>query len=119
MVETGTPVCKIVTEELRNLAVQFNCPVVTACQINRDGMGNEGGSKNLVTSKNIAESRGILDTVDYMITINETSGEKYTNKEHTEGKYRLYVDKNRNGEVGAIIPFKINWTTLALSEIKE
>jgi replicative DNA helicase len=111
---------KIATEELRNLACEFHCPVFTAGQINREGMGDKGGSKGVVTTKDIAESRGIVDTADYIIDICQTAAEKYTDqKTKTDGIYRLRVDKDRNGESGAEVKFNIHWPTLQLSESHE
>ena len=67
---------KVVTEEMRNLAVQFECPVFTAAQINRNGMGDKGGTKGVVTAKGLSESRAILDTADYLLMINQTDSEQ-------------------------------------------
>lgn len=111
---------KTVTEELRNVAVEFNCPLITACQLNRDAMGDKGGSKKVVTSKDISESRGVLDTVDYLLIIEQTEEEKYAKKDAdgkgVEGIYRLRTDKNRNGDNSFMVPFKINWKTLKIEE---
>ncbi len=108
---------KTVTEELRNLAVEFDCPLITACQLNRDAMDDKGGSKKVVTSKDISESRGVLDTVDYLFIIEQTEKEKYENG--TKGTYRLRIDKNRNGDNSFTIPFEIDWKTMKLEEKKE
>lgn len=114
---------KTVTEELRNLAVEFNCAVVTACQINRDGMGESGGSKATLTSKDISESRGVVDTVDYLMMIQQTEKEKYLQKDDNgnaiKGEYRLRCDKNRNGDNGYVVTFNIDWRTLKISEKKK
>ena len=103
---------KTVTEELRNVAVEFDCALFTACQLNRDAMGEKGGSKKVVSSKDISESRGVLDTADYLVIIEQTEDEK------KEGKYRLRVDKNRNGENAFVVPFNIDWKTLRITEDK-
>ena len=111
---------KTVTEELRNVAVEFNCPLITACQLNRDAMGDKGGSKKVVTSKDISESRGVLDTVDYLLILEQTEEEKYSKKDANgkgiEGIYRLRSDKNRNGDNSFVVPFKISWKTLRIEE---
>ena len=101
---------KTVTEELRNVAVEFECPLITACQLNRDAMGEKGGSKKVVTSKDISESRGVLDTADYLLILEQTEEEK------KDGIYRLRVDKNRNGDNAFVVPFAIDWTTMRISE---
>lgn len=110
---------KTVTEEMRNLGVEFNCPVVTAVQLNREAMGKDGGSKAVVTSKDISESRGVLDTADYTIMIEQTVAEKYIDDSKNSGVYRLRVDKNRNGESGFQVGFDIDWRTLSIEENPE
>lgn len=111
---------KTVTEELRNLAKEFKCPLITAVQLNREAMGEKGGSKAVVTSKDISESRGVLDTADYVFIIEQTDKEKYletdANGNGVKGLYRLRSDKNRNGDNGFTVPFHINWKTLKISE---
>lgn len=113
---------KTVTEELRNLGVEFHCPVVTAVQLNRDAMGDKGGSKAVVSSKDISESRGVLDTADYVFIIEQTDKEKYTEKDSNgngiKGIYRLKSDKNRNGDNGFTVQFDIDWRTLNITESK-
>ena len=113
---------KTVTEELRNLAAEFECPVVTACQINREGMGEKGGSKAVLTSKDISESRGVVDSVDYLLMIEQTEKEKYEKVDEKGnaicGTYRLRSDKNRNSENGFTVSFNIDWRTLRISEKK-
>jgi replicative DNA helicase len=101
---------KTVTEELRNVAVEFDCPLITACQLNREAMGEKGGSKKVVTSKDISESRGVLDTADYLLILEQTEEEK------KDGLYRVRLDKNRNGDNGFFIPFAIDWKTMRISE---
>lgn len=114
---------KTVAEEMRNLGRDFNCPVVSCAQINREGMGEKGGSKKIITSKDLSESRGILDTVDYLLTINQTAEEKALEKDSngrlSKGRYRIYIDKNRNGDNGIQVPFIINWKTMDITEEKK
>lgn len=106
---------KKVTEELRNLAVEWNVPVITAAQINREGMGETGGSKAVLTSKSGSESRGILDTADYYVVIIQTSQDK---KKHGEdlGVYSLYVDKNRNDKTSVRLPFYVDYKHFQIKE---
>jgi len=104
---------KTVTEELRNVAKLFKVPILTACQINREGQADNGGSKALVTAKNISESRGILDTVDYFLTINQTAQEKKKNE------MRLYLEKNRNDETGNIIRCSVDYEHMYVKEIPQ
>lgn len=110
---------KTVTEEMRNLAAQFECPVFTAAQINRNGMGEKGGSKGIVTSKDLAESRGILDTADYLLIINQTDTEKKLGEKDNISEQRLYVDKNRNGSNGEIITVTLDYNTMSITDGKK
>lgn len=110
---------KIVTEEMRNLAAQFDCPVFTAAQINRNGMGDKGGSKGIVTSKDLAESRGILDTADYLLIINQTDQEKKLGEKDGISEQRLYIDKNRNGSNGDIITVTLDYNTMSITDGKK
>lgn len=107
---------KTVTEEMRNLANQFHCPVFTAAQINRNGMGDKGGTKGVVTSKDLSESRGILDTADYCLIINQTDSEKKLGEKDGISEQRLLVDKNRNGANGEVLNFTINYNMMTIKE---
>jgi len=108
--ENGFKYYKTVTEEVRNIGKNLDVPIVTATQINRDGMSDRGGSKSLVTSKNIAESRGIYDTVDFFAIITQTAKEKEKNK------YYLYIDKNRNERTGMRIEYEVDYEYMTLEE---
>jgi replicative DNA helicase len=104
---------------MRNLAMQFECPVFSAAQINRAGMGDKGGTKGLVTSKDLSESRGILDTSDYLIIINQTDVEKKMGETDHIAEQRLYIDKNRNGSNGDILPVTIDYNTMSIKDGKK
>ena len=110
---------KYVAEELRNLANQFECPVFSASQINRSGMGDKGGTKGMVTSKDLAESRAILDTADALIVINQTDTEKKLAEKDGIGEQRLYIDKNRNGCSGEIITITLDYNTMTIRDGKK
>jgi len=110
---------KIVAEELRNLSFELDIPVFTAVQINRNGMGDQGGTKGLVTSKDISESRGVLDTADYCLIINQTSQEKKVGEKDGIANQRLYIDKNRNGKSGSILDFQIDYNKMTITDGKK
>ena len=110
---------KIVTEEMRNLAQEFECPVFTAAQINRNGMGEKGGTKGLVTSRDLSESRGILDTADYLLIINQNEGEKSKGKDDGIAEQRLFIDKNRNGSTGEVLNFTIDYNKMLITDGKK
>lgn len=103
---------KTVTEETRNIAKDFQIPILTATQINRHGQGDDGGSKARTTSKDMSESRGIYDTVDFFATLNQTAVQK------TNGEMKIYVDKWRNGINNKEIDLKINYDYMDFKEKK-
>lgn len=107
---------KTVSEEMRNLACQFECPVFTAAQINRNGMGDKGGTKGVVTAKDLSESRGILDTADYCLIINQTDSEKKMGENDGISEQRLLIDKNRNGLNSKVINFVIDYNMMTIRE---
>lgn len=57
----GYTYLKSVSEELRGLAVEYNVPVLTGAQLNREGFNNSE-----VSETNLAESMGIYMTCDIM-----------------------------------------------------
>ena len=110
---------KAVSEEMRNLGIQFNCPVFSAAQLNRDSQGEKTGTKALVTSKNLSESRGILDTCDYLMIINQTDSEKKIGEKDGVAEQRLLVEKNRNGQSNQILNFTLDYNTMTIREGKK
>jgi hypothetical protein len=101
---------KTVTEEIRNIGKTLYIPILTATQINREGMADRGGTKSTVTSKNVSESRGIIDTVDIFLPIIQTSNDKQNNR------YFLYFDKNRNERTGMKIEYSVDYNHMKLTE---
>lgn len=79
--------------ELRALAMQFQCPVITASQTNREGWSSE-----MVTLKHIAESYSKSNEVDLALCLSRTS------KDKVRGVARLLIAKNRNGKEGLVFP---------------
>jgi len=102
---------KTVAEEVRNIAKTLFIPVVTACQINREGQSEMGGSKAMVTAKNISESRGIYDTADVFITIIQTASD------YKKKNIYLNIAKNRSERTGDRILFEVNYDHHKLKEI--
>lgn len=101
---------KVVSEELRNIAKMLEIPVVTAAQINREGMSDRGGTKSVITPKEISESRGILDTVDFFSSIIQTS------KHRQDNKIQLHNNKNRNGSTEWRIEYDIDYEHMKMKE---
>jgi replicative DNA helicase len=101
---------KVVSEELRNIAKILEVPVVTASQINREGMSDRGGTKSVITAKDISESRGILDTVDFFCSIIQT------NKHRQDSKLQLHNNKNRNGSTEWRVEYDISYEHMKMKE---
>lgn len=58
---------KAISEELRGLAVEYNLPLVTAGQLNRNGLDSSD-----VDLSDVADSAGILHTADLLIALIRT-----------------------------------------------
>lgn len=101
---------KVVTEELRNIAKALYIPLLTACQINREGMSDRGGSKGIITAKDISESRGIFDTVDFFGIMMQTAKDKEKNR------FYLGIDKNRNDRTGVRIEYNVDYEHMKVVE---
>ena len=73
-------------EELRGLAQEFGCPVITASQTNRKGLNEE-----IITMESISEAFNKCFVADFIICLSRTMRDKNANIG------RLFVAKNRNG----------------------
>lgn len=80
---------KSIAEELRGLAVEFNVPIITATQTNRDGI-NAGD----IDMTNVSESIGVAQTVDLMLALISTEELKLLNQ------LLIKQLKNRFGDTG-------------------
>lgn len=80
---------KSIAEEVRGLAMEFNCSVVTSSQFNRDGYGNSD-----VDLTNTSESMGITHTADCILGL-------VASEELDElGQLMIKQLKNRWGDLG-------------------
>ena len=80
---------KSIAEEVRGLAMEFNCAVVTSSQFNRDGYGNSD-----VDLTNTSESMGITHTADCILGL-------VTSEALDElGQLMIKQLKNRWGDLG-------------------
>jgi len=102
---------KTISEELRNIGLLFDIPVLSASQLNRGAMDDKGGSKALTTAKDISESKGIVDGCDNFFTINQTA------KDRELGKIMLYSDKVRNGSKGQKLKMSIDYKYMKFAEL--
>lgn len=92
-------------QELRGLAIELNALVWTATQTNR-----EGKRVKIITDAELADSYGKTRVCDLVFSVNQTE------EEFDEGLARLFIIKSRNGKARFLIPAKINYQTLVLSE---
>ncbi len=100
---------KKVATEIRGLAINENVIIFTAIQTNRSGAVADGTSKNIGLDK-VAESYGKLMPLDYVFSINQNEDERLDNRA------RIYIEKNRNGPKGKMVPIKINYETQKMSQ---
>lgn len=96
--------------ELRGLAVKKDVVVITATQSNRDSLGNDGATKEIIGMHNTADSMEKNRIIDVLFTITQTKSEK------DGGQINLYTAKNRNGESNVYAQFNINYGNMQLKE---
>jgi len=96
---------KVVSEKVRALSYEFNCPIVSATQINRTGYGvDEPGLET------ISESTGLAATADAIFSIWQKDEDKEL------GIVNLGIVKNRFGPNFGFTPLRINYNTLTITE---
>ncbi len=96
---------KHVTEQVRAMSYLFECPIISATQLNRAGFDQD--NPDLAT---ISESIGLAATADVIVSI-------YQNEEDRElGIIRLGMMKNRYGPRGNTQAMRINYPTLSIEE---
>jgi replicative DNA helicase len=88
-------IVKSIAEEVRGLAVEYNVPIFSATQINRDGYGNTDPDMS-----NTSESMGLAHTVDMflsMITteeleeVNQIMFKQLKNRDNADNKPRKFI----------------------------
>jgi replicative DNA helicase len=92
-------------QELRGLATEYDLLVWTATQTNR-----EGKKVPIITDAELADSYGKMRVCDLVFSINQTENE------FDEGKARLYVMKSRNGKGRFIVPVKVDYSKLTITQ---
>lgn len=96
---------KHTSEQLRALTYTFECPFVTATQINRGGINTDNPGV-----ENISESIGLAATADCIMSIWQEEGD-------TElGVIRLGMMKNRYGQNFGTCAMAIDYSTLTLTQ---
>lgn len=99
---------KNVTEQVRAMSYIFNCPVISATQLNRSGFNTE--NPDLAT---ISESVGLAATADVIVSI-------FQNEEDRDlGIIRLGMMKNRYGPRGHTQAMRIDYSTLTITQADE
>jgi|TARA_R100000027_G_scaffold11720_1_gene8344 replicative DNA helicase len=96
---------KHVTEQVRAMSYLFECPIISATQLNRAGFDQD--NPDLAT---ISESIGLAATADVIASI-------YQNEEDRElGIIRLGMMKNRYGPRGTTQAMRIDYSTLTIEQ---
>lgn len=91
--------------DLRAIAFEENCAVLTATQTNREGF-----KSTVAKAEHVAEDFNKVRTVDLMISINKTE------EEAARGESRLYFAASRNQESGFTIVIKQNLAMMRFIE---
>ena len=92
-------------QELRGMSSEYNLLVWTATQTNR-----EGKKVDIITDSELADSYGKMRVCDLVFSVNQTENE------FDQGKARLFLMKSRNGRARFIIPTKIDYSRLVISQ---
>lgn len=96
---------KHIAEKVRALSYEFNCPIISATQVNRTGFGvDEPGLET------ISESTGLAATADAIFTIWQKDDDKEL------GVVNLGIVKNRFGPNFGSTVLRIDYHTLTLKE---
>ena len=96
-------------QEVRNLAIEFNVPVVTATQMNRTALEKLESGK-ILTEENVADSYGIIRIVDCAVTINATPADI------AKHNAVIYVCKNRDGAKGDQFRMAVDFSRASIRE---
>jgi replicative DNA helicase len=99
---------KLTAEHTRALSYPFECPVISATQLNRSSYGEQ--NPGLETT---SESIGTAETADMQFSVWSDEAEKEL------GIINVGMQKNRFGKNHGKASFKIDYNTLAVSEIPD
>jgi len=95
-------------EELRGLAQEFNCSLVTASQTNR-----EGSSEEVITMKSISEAYNKCFVADFIVSLSRTTADKNSNTG------RIFIAKNRNGPDSLIYSIFMDTGTASIKVLEQ
>ena len=90
-------------EELRGIAQQEKCTVVTASQTNRGGLNAE-----VITMESISEAFSKCFVADFIFSLSRTPQDKQANTG------RVFIAKNRNGPDGLVFPIFADWSNVSM-----
>jgi len=96
---------KIITEQVRALTYIFNCPLISATQLNRSGYDVEKPGL-----ESISESIGLAATADFIGIISQSDEDRELNIT------RLHLAKNRFGQNYGTTTLRIDYKTLSIYE---
>jgi replicative DNA helicase len=99
---------KHATEQLRALSYSFNCPIITATQLNRQGYNESNPGLDTVS-----ESIGLAATADCIFGIWQEDEDREL------GIIRLGLMKNRFGVNFGSCDMRIDYSTLSIEELAE
>ena len=99
---------KILSEQLRALTYQTQCPCITATQLNREGSKKENAD---LTS--VSESFASAMTGDFLATLWSTDEDKQN------GIMHMGVQKSRFEKNWGVCNLKIDYPTMTISEIED
>ena len=99
-----------VFESLRALAIEYNCPVLTASQTNRS-VSKESMTAEEVTEGVLADSFKKLMIADWMLALVNTP------EERARGIINFKILKDREGQKDVIIPMKIEYPQLRIYDV--
>ena len=95
-------------EELRGIAQEFECPVITASQTNRKGLNEE-----VITMESISEAFNKCFVADFIISLSRTIKDRSCNIG------RLFVAKNRNGPDALIYSVFMDTGTVTIKVLEQ
>jgi replicative DNA helicase len=95
-------------EELRGIAQQEKCTVVTASQTNRGGLNAE-----VITMESISEAFSKCFVADFIFSLSRTPQDKQANTG------RVFIAKNRNGPDGLVFPIFADWSNVTMKVLEK
>ena len=95
-------------EELRGIAQEFKCPLITASQTNRKGLNEE-----VITMESISEAFNKCFVADFIISLSRTIKDRSCNIG------RLFIAKNRNGPDALIYSVFMDTGTVTIKVLEQ